>query len=171
MTQGLYITHKKEQFSLAYIQAIATYSGCNIGKYNVDDDSVDILLAKRNIVGKVLDTAELNIQLKCTEYFFGKDGCMHYPLPIKNYNDLRLRSASPRILVVLQIPTDYNKWLKQGKNFLLLRHCAYWANIKDLEDSKNTTSVTVKIYQHNMFTPELLCSMMEKIADGENICS
>lgn len=83
MSQGLYITQKQEQFSLAYIQAIATYSGCNVGSYHVDDDSVDILLAKRNVSGKLLDTPELNIQLKCTQSQFSKDGNIHYQLPKK----------------------------------------------------------------------------------------
>lgn len=171
MSQGLYITQKQEQFSLAYIQAIATYSGCNVGSYHVDDDSVDILLAKRNVSGRLLDTPELNIQLKCTQSQFSKDGNIHYQLPKKNYDDLRKRSASPRILVVLQIPSDYKKWLKQGQNFLLLRNCAYWASIKKLENSENKASVTVHISKNNMFTSQLLCDMMKKIADGDEICS
>jgi len=169
MEQGLYITHKKEQFSIAFIQAIATYAGCNIGRYAVDNDSIDIMLSKKDIYGRLLDSADLNIQLKCTELDFSDDGNIHFNLPIKNYIDLRKRSASPRILVVLNIPKNIDCWLMQTNNLLILRRCAYWISLRDLNDSNNINSVTVLIPKINMFTPDTLCNIMEKIADGESI--
>ena len=38
----LYSTQQKEQFSIAFVRAIAAVSGYNITRCEVDDDSVDL---------------------------------------------------------------------------------------------------------------------------------
>ena len=40
----MYKTNKQEEFSRAYICAIASHLGFNPGKFDVDNDSIDIFL-------------------------------------------------------------------------------------------------------------------------------
>lgn len=58
-------TEQMQQFSLAFVYAIAAQAGCNHSKPEVDDHSVDLKLLK-NMPGHLLEDPELNIQMKST---------------------------------------------------------------------------------------------------------
>lgn len=75
----MHITDRMEQFSIAYISALAAKTGCNISVPRVDNDSIDISLQKK------YDTpprGRIDIQLKAhgTEPFDEKDT---FPFPLK----------------------------------------------------------------------------------------
>jgi hypothetical protein len=50
---GMDIAQRKEQFSKAYIKAIAAQIGLNPSKPAVDDDSIDICLEGKGFTGKL----------------------------------------------------------------------------------------------------------------------
>ena len=58
-------TQQKEQFSKAYIRAIAAVGGLRVSEPEVDDDSIDMTLAARGGSGGVR-SPKLDLQLKCT---------------------------------------------------------------------------------------------------------
>ena len=60
------INLRKEQFSTAYIQALAAQIGLKYSIDSVDDDSVDITLKGKGFKGKLLRNPHIEIQLKCT---------------------------------------------------------------------------------------------------------
>ena len=140
----MHTTSQKEMFSRAFISAIASYCGCNISKLEVDNDSIDMSLMKKDMHGTLLDTAELHLQLKCTQLSFSEDNFLHFDLPIKNYNDLRKKSASPRLLVIVCIPENFEQSIEEQDEKMILRKNAFWYKIKG-DDRKNKKSVTVKI--------------------------
>lgn len=99
---------RKEQFSQAFVQAIAACAGFAWSKPSVDEDSVDMMLSKKGGSG-TLRSPRLELQLKCTEKeaMIASDGTFSYSIPLKNYDDLRDTSLHiPRILVVVFVPAQ-----------------------------------------------------------------
>lgn len=69
----MFKTSKQEQFSIAYIRALAAPLGFNPGKFEVDNDSVDISFAAQYGINSKIRTPEINIQLKLyTTHIFKK---------------------------------------------------------------------------------------------------
>ena len=162
----MYITQQKEQFSLAYVLAVAAQAGMNHTTPVVDDESVDIILMTKGLVGCSYTQAQIKIQIKCTENCHFRDNFLHYPLPVKNYHDLREASLNPQLLVVVCIPDNVEDWLKQNVRRLAMYRCAYWYSLKNLPDTDNTTSITVKIPTSNLFTTTFLIEAMRNTANG-----
>ena len=61
----MYINQRKEQFSVAYVRAIAALAGYSFYKPEIDDDSVDLGIVGRDGTGP-LSSPRLELQLKCT---------------------------------------------------------------------------------------------------------
>nr|WP_319583466.1 DUF4365 domain-containing protein [uncultured Pseudodesulfovibrio sp.] len=157
----MYETHQKEQFSLAYISAVAAKTGCNITRWAVDDDSVDCSLKY-----KMPGYPQVDMQVKCTQNLTDSDDCFKFVLTsIKNYNDLRDDNLCvSKILVVVGVPDNLDDWLEQDQEGLLLRRCAYWVNLKGEPATTNKTAITIDIPKENMFSPDALMSIMTTIA-------
>ena len=98
------------------------------------------------------------------------DDALHFPLPVKNYNDLRADTRTPRILIVLLMPDDVARWVAQSEEELCLRHCAYWLSLEDQPATANTSSVTVQIPTTNIFSVDQLITLMGKVDRGESLC-
>jgi len=151
----MHINNIKEQYSLAYIKAIASVANFEYAIPNVDDKSVDIVVWSGDYNGY-----EIDIQLKSTsnlEYI--KDNFIHFPLKLKNYNDLKEKyKLRTNILVCLIIPKEDNPidWINQTERSLELMKCAYWINLKGYEETENSNSVTINIPMNQMFTPKAL---------------
>lgn len=155
-----------EQFSVAYVNAIAARIGLNNAQMSVDDDSVDLMLMGRGFSGKYRNP-QLGLQLKCTSQDVITDGYLKFPLSIKNYNDLRGDDlVCPRYLVVLLVPKDAVDWIVHEDDALLLKHSCYWASIKDHPDTSNKTSVTISIPLDQKLTCDSLLELMNMAATG-----
>lgn len=160
------LNQRKEQFSIAYLHAVASVAGYRTAEPNVDDDSVDRVIKARGPHGR-RRSPQLDVQLKCTEAMISRNGYFSFPLPIKNYNDLRGDDFHiPRILVVVFVPDTLESWLEQSEERLLMKHCAYWVSLRDAPETKNETSVTVHLPRIQQFTVESLKSMMRTIGNG-----
>jgi len=167
----MYETNKKEEFSRAYICAIAAQLGYNSGDFRVDDDSVDIMFkAKYDGRTSKIRNPHIHFQLKSTITPFSEDGCLHYPLKIKNYNDLRGDNrANPSYLVVLCVPEDENNWIEIKPEEMLLRYSAYWFSLKDKPAVKNAKSVTVKIPKLQKLDKTTFKMLMDKASEGKSL--
>jgi hypothetical protein len=154
---------QKEQFSNAFLHAIASVSECSISKPSVDDDSVDWTLSK-----KIARRPRLDLQLKCTgtPETVTATG-ISFVLKKKNYCDLRQSDLIvPRILIVVFVPEEVNDWLISGPEVLTLRRCAYWMSLRGLPDSENETAKTVYLPASQQFNVEALNDMMHTISQG-----
>jgi Domain of unknown function (DUF4365) len=160
------LNQRKEQFSIAYLHAVASVAGYRTLQPNVDDDSIDWCLKARGRYGR-RRSPQVDLQLKCTERLVGRNGSFAFPLPEKNYNDLRGEDVHvPRILVVVFVPDAIDLWLEQSEERLLMKHCAYWVSLRNAPDTTNSTSVTVQLPRTNLFTVDALKAMMLRIGDG-----
>jgi hypothetical protein len=160
------LSQRKEQFSKAYVRTVASVAGFAISEPGVDDDSIHLMLAQRG-GGGTERSPRMDLQLKCTEREVTNNGTLHFPLKLKNYDDLRFEDvAVPRILVVLYVPDTLADWLEHSEQQMLIRHCAYWVSLRGEAAKPNTTSVTVHIPQGNLFNPAALKAMMARIGGG-----
>jgi len=157
----------KEQLSLAYVNAVAAI--CNYGCefIRLDMDSVDVSITCNGLLaeGAIIRSPEIKIQLKATENLvLNASGYYPFPLSIKNYNDLRANTLTPRLLVVLNLPNIRDGWLSHSVNDLIIRNCAFWVNLKDEPDVSNTSNITVHLPVMNVFSPDALKTMMLKVS-------
>lgn len=162
------ISEQKEQFSYAFLQAIAAQAGLNYSIDAVDDDSIDIRLSGKGFVGGLIRNPTIEIQLKCTSQELIKGDVIKYPLKLKNYNDLRGEDvAAPRYLMVLVVPDNIENWTHYLDNAMILFNNCYWASLRFEPESKNTTKVTVDISLGQKVTEESLLKLMELASKGE----
>jgi hypothetical protein len=152
---------QKEQFSDAFLHAIAAVSECACCKPSVDDDSVDWTISK-----VIHGRPKLDVQLKCTAEA-PTEVSLPFDLKKKNYDDLRITNVLvPRLLVVVIVPAMVETWLLCEDHQLVLRYRAVWYSLRGLPDSDNTTSVRLQIPADQRLTVESLNSIMQTIAGG-----
>ena len=159
------LNEQKEQFSLAYIRAVAAQAGYQITRPELDSDSVDGML-----IADFGRRPRIDFQAKATSQQIVRGDNIHFALSIKNYNDLRRHTRTPRILIVVLMPSDTSQWLTQNHEQLCLRHCGYWLSLEEHQEVSNTTSVTVHIPLVNMFNAEQLVDLMTKVEKGQSLC-
>lgn len=144
-----------------YVNAVATKSGYNVAKPNLDLDSVDVTISAGGEYRPKLD-----IQCKATFNLNWKNDTASFPLSIKNHNDLCCPVQTPRLLVVLDLPKSEEEWLTIGANELVLRKCAYWLSLSGAEKSTNAISKNVSLLAKNRFDADALRVLMDQSRTG-----
>jgi hypothetical protein len=164
------ISKRKEQFSFAYIQAIAAQIGLNHSTDVVDDDSVDIRLTGKGFTGGMLRNPSIEIQLKCTSQNVIKGDLIKYPLKLKNYDDLRGENVGvPRYLMLLVVPDKPENWIHFTNNALILFNNCYWASIRFAPKKNNKANVTVEFSIEQQVTTESLMELMVMASKEEYV--
>ena len=160
----LTVPDQQEALSLVYAQAVAARAGYVTEVPRMDRDSVDLCIRAGGRIRPVID-----LQLKATVNLErSRDGFLYFPLGIKNYNDLRIEAHILRLLMVLDLPKDEQQWMTITESELILRHRAYWLNLRGYEETANQSSVTVRIPEENLFNVESLRTLMEQSRKGGN---
>ncbi len=154
---------RMSRFSIAYVRAVAAASGYGVQETSLDEDldSVD---------GKLVSFAgtrpQIDFQAKATSQMLVHGDMIHFPLPVKTYDDLRADTRTPRILIVLLMPGDDSAWLTQTDDELCLRRCAYWFSLAGRSVVPNVSTVTVQIPIANMFDRTQLDGLMSRANVG-----
>ena len=152
---------KMEQRSLAVIRAVAADAGYQVVTPEPDVDSVDgVLMAS---FGR---RPRIEFQAKSTARDIILADGLRFPLPIKNYDELRLASWIPRILVVVLMPNSSEQWLLQTDDELRLYSSVYWVSLAGAAELPNTSSVTVAVPIANVFDRAQLEAMMTRAEAG-----
>jgi uncharacterized protein DUF4365 len=160
------LSRQQEQFSIAWVHSIASVAGYSVEEVKVDIDSVDLTITQFGNGDQYPLIESLKVQLKCTYSHAPKKNGIHYPLKIKNYNDLRRECMNPRILVVLHVPETVDKWLKHAPRTILLHHCAYWVSLRGMPPTGNNETINVIVPSSQRFTVSELKQLMSTIAQG-----
>lgn len=162
----------KEQLSIAYVNAVAAICkfGCELTRIDMDSIDVSITCNGNLASDSTIRSPEIKLQLKATESLeLNRDGQYPFPLSIKNYNDLRGNTLTPRLLVVLKLPDTTAGWLSHTSNDLIIRNCAYWLNLKGAPSVPNAANITVHLPSGNTFSPEALKDIMIKVSRQESL--
>jgi hypothetical protein len=159
------INQRKEQFSHAYVKAVAAVAGFAWYQPSVDDDSIDLGLAQRGGAGTVR-SPRLEMQLKCHAMATPAEPDFAFWLKLKNYDDLREPTEVKRILVVVLVPDDLADYLAESENELAMRRCGYWYSLRGMAGTANQTGETVRIPRAQAFTVEALRGIMRRIGQG-----
>ncbi len=165
MTDALLtVPDQKEGLSLVYVKALATRAGYTTSTSTPDRDSVDL-----RIQAGGLNRPALDLQLKATAGLGERrEGFLSFRLGIKNYDDLRVATQTPRVLVVFELPRDASHWMTVTPEQLVLRRCAYWLSLQQEHDEvTGQETVTVRIPERNLFDVETLRMLMERSRRGE----
>jgi len=155
---------QKEALSRVYVNALAACAGYSTSVPEPDRDSVDLRVQAGGPRRPAID-----LQLKATTMFAEPRGdFMRFRLPIKNYRDLREVTQTPRLLVVLELPSDESRWMTVTREDLILRRRAYWLSLqRDYEAVDNQETVTVHIPEQNLLNVEVMCDLMERSRKGQ----
>ena len=139
-------------------------AGYSVSVPQPDRDSVDLRIQAGDAYRPALD-----LQLKATAGVSApRDGFVPFRLSIKNYNDLRVETQTPRLLVVLELPRDEMRWMSVTMEKLVLRRRAYWLSLqRDRDEITGQDTVTVHVAEQNLFNVEALGELMDKSRVGE----
>ena len=159
------LNERKARFSLSYIGAVASHAGFEVAEPKVDRDSVDGIF-----ISDFGRRPQIHFQAKATARDLVSQNRIHFPLPVKNYDDLRIEAINPRILIVLIMPQETQEWIDQTDDELCLRRCAYWMSLEGQPPSSNTSSVTVRVPMHKVFGSAKLIEMMTSANAGRPLC-
>ncbi len=151
----------QEALSRAYVEAVAAAAGYSTARPEIDRDSIDVTISAGGSMRPRID-----IQLKATTNLKSRDGIYRFRLSIKNYNDLRAETQTPRILVILNMPSSPKEWLNITSEALVLRHAAYWKSMRNAPETENTSSVSIDVPSANVFDVSGLKELMEKSRSG-----
>lgn len=158
----------QEEFSIAWLHAIASAAGYAYEFTRVDYDGIDATIKQRSNGTNIPTQENLAVQLKCTYACTPKNGSLSYPLKPASFNRLSGKRVNPRILVVLHVPRKCVDWLQHGKDQIVLRSCAYWTTLQDQSPTKNKAKVTVPIPTTQQLTVSELTNLMDQLAkDGQ----
>lgn len=145
--QGPFTGHWKEQFSFAHLHALAAQAGCVVDLARVDLDSIDCRISKPGVNARGVWGPVLEVQLKCTSVLDRDSaGSPVFDLAVRAYNALRdERCFNPRMLAVLEVPSDPADWIACTDGEICLRHRAYWTSLKGEPPTSNVRSVRVSV--------------------------
>jgi Domain of unknown function (DUF4365) len=110
---------------------------------------------------------KIDLQLKASIRLSGSsDDVFFYPLKVKNYNDLRIATQTPRLLLVLDLPRASDERLAVSVDELIIRRAAYWVSLRGMPNTTNSTSVTIHIPKANIFNVRALSKLMDQSRQG-----
>jgi hypothetical protein len=154
---------RKERFSLAYISAVAAHAGFLV----TEPDGPD----KVSVDGWIMSDEDrqpiVAFQAKATTRSVGLGADISFPLPVKNYNDLRADVFGPRLLIVVFLPTDDAEWLVHSEAELRMRRCGYWVSLRGQPNRTNRRTVSVRIPRSQVFDTAQLREIMGRANRGE----
>jgi hypothetical protein len=152
----------KEELSIAYMHAIAAQLGfsCECPRRDMDSVDIEIKAHGKLSIDSTIYSPEIKFQLKATSGIDIRGDQIHFALPVKNYNDLRANSMTPRLLVVFELPEDETTWLIHSPQGMSLKKCAYWLNLAGAKETHNKDKKTIHIPLAQVLSPHKLYELM-----------
>jgi hypothetical protein len=145
---------QKEQFSLAFVHAVATRAGCTIGEWKVDKDGVDVTV---RLGGLMVD-----LQMKCTSSPTKTKAGYSYPLDTPTYDKLRdWKRSAPGYLGLVIAPPDFDSWIDHRPQQILMACHGYWACIQDRNDEAVGETKSISVEAANVFDAHSLRAMFD----------
>ena len=157
------LNQQKEQFSLAYVHAVAACAGYQLELPSSQRDGID-----GHISSDIGLSPIIQFQAKSSARDLLRDDGVHFPLPITNFRTLQKDTKNKRILIVVMLPEDPAEWMLRDNKQLCLRGSGYWVSVRDQDDSANKETVTVLVPSANPFDIDQLRMMMQQDEVGDS---
>jgi hypothetical protein len=154
-------TDVEEALSEAYVTAIAAAAGYVTAQRNFDRDGIDLTVEAGDHLRPKID-----LQLKATINLDVSQETISYSLKRGNYDQLRIATQVPRLLVLLHLPTARVDWLTVSSTEMVLRYCAYWVSLRGAPETDVKYEKTVYIPRANRFDIPGLASLMAQSRTG-----
>jgi hypothetical protein len=161
MDSLLAATDIEEALSTAYVHAVAAAAGYVISLKNFDRDGIDVTIEAGGGFRSKIDA-----QVKATINLGKAGNVWKFPLKRNNYDHLIIQTQTPRILIVMHLPTEQVEWVKVDLEALVLRNCAYWTCLTGGPPTSNTSTVTVDVPVANKFDVAGLAGLLEMSRTG-----
>ncbi|MCB9567807.1 MAG: DUF4365 domain-containing protein [Myxococcales bacterium] len=154
---------RKEEFSKAYVQAIAAACGFTVGTWSQDHGCIDVTLRSP-------EKASIDLQLKASSREnIAHGGHLSVQVERTHYDQMRAeRVSQPHYLVLLWMPKDEDAWLSQSQEELVLRKCAYYVLMTG-KPPATADDPTVQVPLSQVFTAQALKSIMEASYRGDHL--
>ena len=153
---------QKEQFSLAYIHAVAARAGYQLELPSRDRASVDGEISSDEGLFPAI-----KFQAKSTSTELVENDSVVYDLDVKNYNDLCVTSRQSRILILVSVPEHLADWTSINGDTLCLHCTGYWHSLRGEASSSNSRTERIRFPRSQLFDPEQLSTLMRRVSDGE----
>jgi hypothetical protein len=115
---------------------------------------------------------KIDYQLKASKRWRFDGAEVVYDLEAKTYNDLVERGVrekgTPLILILLCLPEEAGQWLEQSEDRLVMRKCCYWDWLTGTP-TLNTRTVTIRIPRQQLFTPDALTDLFDRLERGDDL--
>ncbi len=155
------LNQQKEQFSLAYIHAVAACAGYQFELPSSQRDGIDGFITSDVGLSPIIQ-----FQAKSSARDLLREDGVHFPLPIMNFRTLRKETSNRRILIVVMLPEDPAEWMMRDRERLCLKGSGYWKCLRDEPESQNIETVSVLLPSENPFDVDQLRKMMRQDEDG-----
>jgi hypothetical protein len=162
------LSHVKEHLSIAYVRAVTARAGAKLTLTGSPEYGTDVYIQKVAQLpnGKITETGHiLPCQLKATTTCRVQDDYVIYDMEVDAYNKLAMWEGTACILVLLRLPKEFEDWLDLDEEHLLLKNCCYWMHITG-PPSTNERSQRICIPRSQIFTPEAVLELLEKLKRG-----
>ena len=163
MTRNL----QKEEFSIAYVHAVAALADCSVTRTVIDINGYDLTISATN-ENNLPRLPRIDVQLKCSARDLRRETSLNFALDVPTYRKLTSETLVPRVLVVLVVPPDLEHWITQTEEEMTLKHGAYWVSLYGQGDTENEGTVTVHLPREQLFTPLALTGIMNRVNQGHN---
>jgi hypothetical protein len=163
---------QREEFSKAYVAAVAARAGCKLGSWSQDSGCLDVTVGTASAFGGGLAAPKLDLQLKASaKHRPVSEGLLGWSLKRPHFDILRRRTQVPHILVALVLPEHEDEWMVQSEHELSIRRCAYWVHLLGEPPIAADTgkSTTIRIPESQVFSPITLLALLERSGRGEGI--
>jgi hypothetical protein len=150
----LHISHQKEHFSIAYVEALAYTAGYAVECIRVDVYGVDLELRDRAM--------RIDVQMKCTAVASSGE-TIPFDLDSRAYNLLSDPDRNvPAYLFLIEVPVNSSDWINCAQDGLHLYKCGYYHSMADEELTDNTTTKRLHINRSQRLTVESLDRLMKE---------
>lgn len=159
-------TDAMEQLQEAYVGAVASTAGVSVQPVARDNFKYDLEFMRQPDPSK--EEVSIRAQLKSTTQLkFSADGLsFSYQFESRAaFDDLvMVRTTQKRILVLMLVHHDQNRWTYVHPRAMLLRHCCLWLYMEGMTSAAEAPTVSVPCA--NVFDAAALTGILDRIEKG-----
>ena len=160
-----------EQLHEGYVAAIAATAGVSAQFVGRDMYKYDVEFVRQPDIN--VEEVSFRAQLKATTTIAppaaGATSVSYQFTNKSDYEALAMpRSTQKRLLILLVVHPNQNRWTYAHHRSLLVRHCCYWLNMEGM--SSTAASPTVSVPTANVFNADALTGILDRIHGGLPLC-